>query len=93
LTCAAASFRFIQGRPTEFHSSEPVTRSFCSNCGTPLTYHHKDRPLEVDITLTTLDDPKIHAPIDHIYMADALPWDKPGDGRLCYEDTRPRSNT
>jgi len=89
VTCATESFRFTQGSPREFQSSEPVTRTFCSNCGTSLTYRHKDRPLEVDITLTSLDDAKAHAPIDHIYMNDALSWDEPGDGKPCHPNSRP----
>jgi hypothetical protein len=88
LTVAAATFRFTRGSPVEFHSSAPVTRTFCSHCGTPLTYRRDDRPLEVDITLCTLDDPKAHAPADHIYIADALPWDQPGDGLVRHRGTR-----
>jgi hypothetical protein len=88
LTVEAATFRFTHGTPAAFQSSAPVTRTFCSDCGTPLTYRRKDRPLEVDVTLCTLDDAKAHAPVDHIYMADALPWDQPGDGLLRYAGTR-----
>ncbi len=87
-TVAAETFRFTQGSPAAFHSSAPVTRTFCSHCGTPLTYRHDDRPLEVDITLCTLDDPTAHAPGDHIFMADALPWDQPRDGLPRYQGTR-----
>ncbi len=78
LTVTAASFEFINAQPAEFHSSSHVTRTFCPRCGSPLTYRHQDRPLEIDVTLATLDDPAAYPPIDHIYMADALPWDHPG---------------
>lgn len=80
LTVAAENFIFTAKAPTEFHSSEQVIRSFCSRCGTPLTYRHEQRPAELDITLATLDDPSEIIPTHHIYMDDALPWDRPNDG-------------
>jgi hypothetical protein len=88
LTVSADSFRFVTAQPAEFHSSAPVTRSFCARCGSPLTYRHQDRPLEIDVTLATVDRAAAYAPMDHIYMADALPWDRPADGWPQYRGRR-----
>ena len=84
ITAAADHFVFNAKKPTEFHSSNQVTRSFCRECGTPLTYRHDQRPAEIDITLATLDDPSEIIPTHHIYMEDALPWDRPTDGLPQY---------
>jgi hypothetical protein len=89
LTVAAESFQFVAGHPAEFHSSPAVTRTFCSHCGTPLTYRHSERQSEIDVTLASVDQGAVFEPIDHIYMADALPWDRPNDGLAQYVGTRP----
>jgi hypothetical protein len=45
-----------------------------------LTYQHVRRPGEIDVTIGSLEHPERAAPIDHIWMADALSWDRPADG-------------
>jgi hypothetical protein len=89
ITVSADSFAFTQGSPVEFNSSGRVFRSFCGRCGTPLTYRRDERPGQIDITQSTLDDAAQPVPIDHIYMEDALPWDRPNDGLPQYARTRP----
>ncbi len=84
LTVRADSFTFTAGTPVDYASSPGVVRQFCGRCGTPLTYRNGTRPEEVDIGIATLDDPSGATPVDHIWMQDALPWDRPGDGRPQY---------
>lgn len=88
ITVNAASLNFGVGVPREYASAPEVCRSFCATCGTPLTYRHQRRAGEVDITLCTLESPAPRAPADHIWMGDALPWDRPGDGLPQYVGTR-----
>ena len=57
----ADQFQFTQGEPTRFESSPGVTRTFCPQCGTSLTYHYKDRS-QVDLATATLDDRKAFPP-------------------------------
>lgn len=83
-TFPSAGFRLLHGTLASVRSSAPVTRGFCSACGTSLTYAHDARPEEIDIALATLDDARTIAPEYHIWMADALPWDRPGDGLPQY---------
>jgi hypothetical protein len=90
LTVLAGSLVYITGKPVEFSSSPRVLRSFCGECGTPLTYRREERADEIDITLATLDRPANVAPVDHIWMEDALPWDLPGDGLPQYSKSRGR---
>jgi hypothetical protein len=75
LTVRLADLTYTASIPREFESSPGVVRSFCAQCGTPLAYRAAQRPLEVDITLCTLDDPERAAPTDHIWMQDAPSWD------------------
>ena len=88
LTVSEAQFRFTALAPLEFQSSPSVRRTFCGRCGTPLTYRRDGRAGEVDVTLATLDDASHQAPIDHIWMADALAWDQPRDGLPQWRQTR-----
>jgi hypothetical protein len=89
VTVSADTLVFTAAKPVEFNSSGRVFRAFCPRCGTPLTYRREERPAEIDITLSTLERPADVAPIDHIYMEDALPWDRPGDGLPQHPKTRP----
>ncbi len=90
LTVRSDSLAYAAGIPTEYCSSPGVFRSFCRHCGTPLAYRREGRKGEVDITLATLDRPEAIVPIDHIWMEDALSWDRPGDGLPQYPKTRER---
>ncbi|HEV2700351.1 MAG TPA: GFA family protein [Steroidobacteraceae bacterium] len=80
LTVRNVDLAFTGATPREFASSPGVQRTFCGNCGTPLTYRNTQRPLEVDITVCSLEDPALAAPVDHIWMQDAPAWDSPADG-------------
>src|SRR5262245_66369257 len=42
VTFPRAQFELLRGEPAAFNSSEPVRRTFCPGCGTPLTYEHRD---------------------------------------------------
>ncbi len=88
LTFPKAAFVYTCGMPTAFHSSEPVTRSFCPVCGTPLTYEHRDNAATIDITTCSLDDPEAFAPTHHSWLSDDLSWVRFGDGRPGYPEWR-----
>lgn len=47
---------WTRGRPAAFRSSNVVTRGFCRDCGTPLTYAIDGLP-RISIALGSLDDP------------------------------------
>ncbi len=88
LTVREGDFRCTAGAPREIESSPGVRRAFCDRCGTPLTYRNAQRPGEVDVTIGTLDEPGQAPPADHIWMADAPAWDRPGDGLPQYRQSR-----
>jgi hypothetical protein len=67
-------FKFTQGQPTSYASSENVVRTFCSRCGTALTYQRLDLPNSIDVTLGSMDDPEKIKPEDHTWTESQLSW-------------------
>jgi hypothetical protein len=87
VTVASPSLEW-SGEPARYRSSPGVIRSFCARCGTPLSYSSEGRGAETDLTVCSLDEAGALAPCDHIFMADALSWDRPGDGLAQHAKTR-----
>ena len=85
----AANFTFIVGKPVEFKSSPPVTRTFCGRCGTPLTYWTTNHGPTIDVTTGSLDDPEVFPPIAHVWTSHKLGWVKLADGLPCLEEGPP----
>jgi len=67
-------FRWLQGAPTLFASSLPVTRGFCGRCGTQLTYQHTDAPGEMELTTLSLDEPDQVPPTKEIWLSERVAW-------------------
>jgi hypothetical protein len=75
----------ISGEPARYRSSAEVSRTFCSRCGTTLTYRHDGDPDLVDVTASSLDDPEEFAPTHHVWLEDGISWDRANDGLLRFE--------
>jgi hypothetical protein len=88
VTFPAAQFELLSGQPSQFHSSGPVRRTFCSACGTPLTYEHTDAAGFVDITTCSLDDPDLFPPTHHSWLSHDLEWVRFGDGLPTFPESR-----
>jgi len=84
-----SALRFVSGTPVSFQSSARVTRRFCRDCGTPLTFEMEDRPDEVDVTTCSLEDPETMPPKDHTQAASKLAWVHLSDGLPVYPEWRP----
>lgn len=67
-------FRFTEGEPTRFKSTRRGIRSFCSICGTQLTFETEDFPTEIDVTICSLDDPDSVKPKDQTWISSKLTW-------------------
>src|SRR5437773_10968703 len=52
-------FQIVKGEPMRFHSTEQGARSFCSRCGTQLTFQHVEFIDEIDVTTSSLDNPEL----------------------------------
>ncbi|KPB02385.1 aldehyde-activating protein [Ahrensia marina] len=55
-------FHITRGEASWFHSSGPVRRGFCSNCGTPLFFETVGHD-GMAVTLGSLDDPNAVPPV------------------------------
>jgi hypothetical protein len=87
-TFAAYRFAIVRGALTQYRSSPRVMRGFCAACGSSLTYRRDDRNDEVDVTLSSLDEPAALVPEFHIWVQDKLPWITIADGRPQFAQAR-----
>lgn len=88
VTFPTVQFQLLQGQPTAFHSSQPVRRTFCAACGTPITYEHSDSVGFVDVTTCSLDNPESFPPTHHSWLSHDLAWVRFGDGLPTFQEWR-----
>jgi hypothetical protein len=93
LTVAKNDFRFTRGTPSDLESSIGVRRTFCSSCGTPLTYESVKYAEEVDVTTCTLDDPNAYPPSHHSWVSHDLQWTRLVDGLPRYALSKSQSKS
>ena len=76
------ALRIVSGadRMKDFRSSEEVTRSFCSECGSSLLFHHAAAPQFSFIAVGTLDDDPGSRPEAHIFVGSKASWYEISDG-------------
>jgi hypothetical protein len=58
-----------------FASSEDVTRSFCSECGSNLFFEHAAAPPYVFVAIGSLDEDPGNRPQAHIFAGSKADWD------------------
>lgn len=61
--------RWTRGKPAIYASSNKINRGYCAACGTPLTY---DWGEEVEISIGSLDNPEVAAPVLQVNTNDKL---------------------
>jgi hypothetical protein len=81
VTVERARFEILSGSPVAFHSSPGVTRGFCGQCGSALTYENTGSAASIDITTLSLDDPAAFPPTAEVWLEDKVSW-QPLDARL-----------
>lgn len=79
LVVRRSELRIVRGVPGQYRSSAKAVREFCGNCGTPLFFIEDSRPDEVDVAVSTLDDPIAVPPSRHIWLESQMPWLKLDD--------------
>lgn len=80
-----------RGTPKVYESSPGVRRSFCAECGTPLSY--TDERLEGEVYLHTgvFEDPELFEPEVHDWVSQRLAWLDIRDGLPRFEESsKPR---
>jgi hypothetical protein len=83
-----SSFQLLAGTPAQFQSTATGLRTFCPQCGTPLTFQSADLPDEIDITTCSLDAPELVPPKDHTRTSSKLPWIVLNDSLPVYPESR-----
>jgi hypothetical protein len=89
VTFSSGGFSWVYGDPVEHRSSAEVTRTFCGNCGTSLTYQHDADPGFIDVSTASLDDPDEFPPTRHVWSEDGIGWDRSNDGLPRFERSTP----
>jgi len=65
---------WLQGKPKVYESSPGIHRSFCAECGTPLSYEDERLPGEVYLHVGVFDDPEPFEPEVHDWISQRLEW-------------------
>jgi hypothetical protein len=79
-----SDFVVTAGEMLQHQSSPQATRGLCSACGTSITYEHNDRQGQIDVNLTSVNNPALFSPSAHIWVEDKLPWVDIEDGLPQY---------
>jgi hypothetical protein len=88
LTFDRGNFALLHGVPGRFVSSPGVVRTFCTVCGTPLTYASEGRPADIDVTTVSLDDERMFPPTIEVWMSHKVSWEITDRTRALHpEDT------
>ena len=73
-TFRKGAVRWSGAEPVRYRSSPPVTRSFCSRCGSPLAYEHDGSADEIDLYLGVFDDPARFPVRMHVHCGERVAW-------------------
>jgi hypothetical protein len=65
---------WLQGKPKVYESSPGIRRSFCAECGTPLSYEDERLPGEVYLHVGIFDAPEPFEPEVHDWISQRLEW-------------------
>ena len=76
---ADGNWRWTSAPPKIYRSSPGVERTFCADCGTPLSFRSKKMSGVMHLYLAALEDPEAFAPTLHVAHEEKLNWLKLGD--------------
>ena len=75
--------QFVAGNPKSFSKTRGVARTFCSECGSSISYTDQGIPNELYLALGFLDHPERFHPEAHAYWRERLTW-------IAFADELPR---
>ncbi len=70
---------WISTPPKIFHSSPGVERSFCDNCGTPISFRSENMSGTMHFYVASMEEPEAFKPTLHVACEERLPWLKLDD--------------
>ncbi len=83
----ADQVRFIGAERNLYNSSPGVTRAFCNQCGSSLTWEGfsgTSNSTVIEFHISTLDDPASIVPQDHSHYGERITWFDVADGLPRY---------
>jgi hypothetical protein len=92
-TVAKRAYCIEQGseRIGHYPSTSFGERTFCLDCGAPLTIHVNHQPDEIDIAVGSLDDQNAVAPGFHLFVEQAPAWMSMADDLPRFAALRPHT--
>ena len=72
-------WRWMQGEPKIFRSSPGVERTFCRDCGTPLSFRSAKMSGVMHFYVAAMELPEVFQPSLHVAHEEKLPWLNLGD--------------
>jgi hypothetical protein len=67
-------FSLIKGNPRSFSKTKGVVRTFCSNCGTSISYLDEGISNELYVALGFCERPESFLPEAHAYWSEKVSW-------------------
>ena len=77
---ADGNWRWTTKAPRVFRSSPGVERSFCDNCGAPLSFRSEKMSAMMHLYVAALEEPEKFLPTLHVAYEEKLPWLRLDDG-------------
>ena len=77
---ADGKWRWVSGEAKVFNSSPGVERTFCADCGAPLSFRSAKMSDMMHFYVAAMDEPEAFAPTLHVAHEEKLPWLKLDDG-------------
>jgi len=65
---------FTGAMPNRHNSNDGVTRSFCGQCGSPVSYQSTDQSNRIHVYIGLFDDPESLIPEDHSFLNEKISW-------------------
>ncbi len=72
-------WRWTGEAPKTFNSSPGVERTFCGNCGTPLSFRSERMSGVMHLYLAAMEEPESFEPTIHVAHEEKLSWMHLGD--------------
>jgi hypothetical protein len=79
-----SQWRWTGKAPKVYKSSPGVERTFCENCGTPLSFRSQKMSGVMHLYVAALEEPEKFEPTFHVAWEEKLPWLKVADNLPTY---------
>ena len=71
---ADGQWRWTQGEPKIYRSSPGVERTFCDNCGTPMSFRSNAMSGFMHVYVAAMEEPDCFQPKLHVAIEEKLDW-------------------